>query len=578
MTWHIGNTTVRTPYRLKYALTALQGTSLNGNLHGNENENAFAHLLHDEEVLNILRVDEDPEADVSDLGRKWRSALSQLGFITHKVNTDVLIAAAHQITGLSGRSFEITPNGYRLINSEPATAQQECFLRSLLAYKIPSVIEPRYDCTPFCPLQFVINILIALENKGATGNLSFEEFALFVQTNTPDSGIEEIADEIIAYRTRREQATGQVRQFLKQEYRNAVLREDPNIEEGKIKQKEETLEGYADLTLRYLKATGLFRSLGHGIILNDAKRELASIISTTALDNPSQVDYLVSLWNGAALPTDNVDTAELIFADLIRQIREKGREVEPFPADADVNLKRHILEQQLVHIAEEEYYRLQASQTEEIGAWLYALQGNRVHLPDGTYLSVPKGEAPAYFEWAIWRAFLAINSLVNKPWEARRFQIDQDFLPINTAPGNGPDMVFEFEDAIVVVEVTLTTSSRQEAAEGEPVRRHVAKYVESQAVHGKPVYGLFLAVNIDSNTAHTFRTGDWYLKDDSKANLHIVPIRLDDFTALFKYGSDKLEQMPGILKSVIQSCRMEATQDAPQWKKTISNIVQRTIN
>jgi len=66
--------------------------------------------------------------------------------------------------------------------------------------------------------------------------------------------------------------------------------------------------------------------------------------------------------------------------------------------------------------------------------------------------------------------------LVNKPWDARRFKIDQDFLPVGTAPGNGPDIVFEFDDMVVVVEVTLTSSSRQEAAEGEPVRRHVAKY------------------------------------------------------------------------------------------------------
>ena len=89
-------------------------------------------------------------------------------------------------------------------------------------------------------------------------------------------------------------------------------------------------------------------------------------------------------------------------------------------------------------------------------------------------ISIPKGEGPAYLEWAVWRAFLAIDSLCNPPWQARRFQIDQDFLPVSCAPGGGPDMVFESDDAIIVVEVTLTASSRQEADEGETVRRHVA--------------------------------------------------------------------------------------------------------
>ena len=68
-------------------------------------------------------------------------------------------------------------------------------------------------------------------------------------------------------------------------------------------------------------------------------------------------------------------------------------------------------------------------------------------------------------------------------------------------------MVFEFADFLLVVEVTLTESSRQEAAEGEPVRRHVADIAEEQkAIGGKAVYGLFLANRIDSDTAETFRS------------------------------------------------------------------------
>lgn len=55
-------------------------------------------------------------------------------------------------------------------------------------------------------------------------------------------------------------------------------------------------------------------------------------------------------------------------------------------------------------------------------------------LRDGSIIVIPKGERAAYFEWTIWRAFLSLNSLTNEPWEARRFEIDQDFLPVNTAP------------------------------------------------------------------------------------------------------------------------------------------------
>ena len=41
MLWHIGNTTVRTPYRLREALRVLEGSPLNGNISGNAQENAF---------------------------------------------------------------------------------------------------------------------------------------------------------------------------------------------------------------------------------------------------------------------------------------------------------------------------------------------------------------------------------------------------------------------------------------------------------------------------------------------------------------------------------------------------------
>ena len=121
--------------------------------------------------------------------------------------------------------------------------------------------------------------------------------------------------------------------------------------------------------------------------------------------------------------------------------------------------------------------------------------------------------------------------MVNKPYEVRRFKVDQDFLPVSTAPGNGPDLIAEFADCLVVIEVTLSENSRQEAMEGEPVRRHVADLMQK---YNKPVYGLFVANRIDSNTAETFRIGVWYTRDDERLELRIVPFTLAQFSAFFK--------------------------------------------
>ncbi|OZB55384.1 MAG: restriction endonuclease, partial [Thiomonas sp. 15-63-373] len=174
------------------------------------------------------------------------------------------------------------------------------------------------------------------------------------------------------------------------------------------------------------------------------------------------------------------------------------------------------------------------------------------------------------------RAFLAINSLANKPYEARRFKIDQDFLPVGTAPGNGPDLIFEFHDFVIVVEVTLTANSRQEAAEGEPVRRHVADLVSHYgAQSGKPVYGLFIANRIDSNTAETFRIGVWFTQTDDKMRLDIIPVTLVQFKAFFEalFTSGRVEV--GLIRELLDLCGgLRPAHEAPAWKHEI----QQTFN
>ena len=152
-----------------------------------------------------------------------------------------------------------------------------------------------------------------------------------------------------------------------------------------------------------------------------------------------------------------------------------------------------------------------------------------------------------------------------------QFKIDQDFMPVSTAPGNGPDLIAEFEDCVIVIEVTLSESSRQEAMEGEPVRRHVADLMQQ---YEKPVYGLFVANRIDSNTAETFRIGIWYTRDDQKLNLSIVPFTLAQFSSFFKSIFTTGTVTPHAVVDLIVECekyRLEC--EAPEWKRQIADVV-----
>jgi hypothetical protein len=104
-------------------------------------------------------------------------------------------------------------------------------------------LEDRYDCAPFSPLRFVLEIMHELSVRGAVAVLSFEEFALHVQTSSPDDGIASVVDRVLSYRAAREAARGKVRAFDRDQY-EAIA--------AQIDRQASTLDDYADLSFRYL--------------------------------------------------------------------------------------------------------------------------------------------------------------------------------------------------------------------------------------------------------------------------------------------------------------------------------------
>lgn len=577
--WHIGNTTVRTPYRLRDALIVLVNSQYHGNLVGKERESGFARLLHQKAILKAKRIDQGDSQDISDLGRKWRSALAQLGFVVQHLTRGHDKGADPKYNKFikehphfSGTPYEVTPNGMNLINADNLPGQQECFLRALIVYRIPSVFEIRYKFEQFSPLRHILEILINLEIKNAEAVIKFYEMAI-LQMTSPANGYGNIINDILRYREER------IKSVNKKRYDQETRLKAANGSATGAR----TLSDYADLNIRYLKATGLFQSAGKGITILPEKRILVEMLLEDKFIAYDDSRYIKEIWQGASLPTDNKETAKIVIRALVDNIKKFGKEIT-LPSlrsktDQELSNIRHDIEGQLSRIKENQFANKQVENWKEIYSYMLALENPRKKIPfKDEYISIPAGEAPAYFEWAIWRAFLAINSLINNPWEARRFKIDQDFLPVAPAPGRGPDLIFEFEDYVLVIEVMLTSSSRQEAVEGEPVRRHVATIVEQYENKHKRVYGLFIALNIDSNTAETFKSGNWYKPDDSKLPLQIVPIRLCDFTKLFKAGFETRELNPNKMRELITECRALSNYDAPEWKNQINNEVKRLID
>lgn len=558
--WCFGNTTVRSPFRLRDGLVALSTSSLQGNLRGETQEKAFRKLLGE---AGIVELGED---DTYSVGRKWRVALTQLGFLYPMIPEATGVAQA----GI-GPVDTITPNGWRLIAAETVAGMQECFLRSLAAYYIPNFQERGYRFNAvFSPLRHTLAIMLELERRTGDSRLALMEMAVIVQMSNSEQRICDIVDLIVDFRQRRETAENK-RQFDNEQ------RQQASANYGYVPG---TFNDYADTNFRYIKATGLVQSKGRGIsIVPEKHLFIEQLVADTSTPADNRV-LLTNICNGAALPTDNADTARLVLDDLVAQLRSRGVEYDlagrPIIEVADMNVVRHEMEDRLFALNEIDYANQQVHQWQDIVAWMDLLisnNGRPVTLASGEEIKIPSGEAPAYFEWIVWRAFLAIDSLVNQPYDARKFKIDQDFLPVGTAPGGGPDLIFEFDDFVLVVEATLTTNSRQEAAEGEPVRRHVANVVLDYKSVNKKVYGLFLANRIDSNTAETFRFGVWYLPDDNRMNLDIVPMPLvqfrDLFVSMFRSGQVDKDH----IAEIIASCRTMSEHPAPVWKAKIVESV-----
>lgn len=555
--WFVGNTGVRNPLRIQDGLKVYAESNLIGKIRGVPGAVALMRLLCDKGILH-----NDPTRDATgSYGRKWRLVFNLNGFTYSAVDNEADYSQEDV-----GPIDEITPFGYTFLQADTVPAIQECFLRAM-----SMKMRPIDDKRCFSPLCWTLAVLLKLEERTGSSAINFVEFAVCVQTTNPSFEIDKVVDWILDIRERKSKSTA------KKKFDRTIYEEI-----GKhYPKKNSNFKEYGDMNLRYLRATGIVQRKGRGIVIVPEKRALAIQLTRELISEEPELERYKQLYAGPTLPTDNTAMAQEVLKDLLHQMDERHIVYDlsdvSLETAADINNVRHRLEATLSQYNEMVYADDQRNQWEEICDYMELVmrRGGTKQYDDDSEISVPKEEASAYLEWSLWRAFLAIDTLKNKPYEVRRFKVDQDFMPVNTAPGNGPDLIAEFDDRVIVIEVTLSESSRQEAMEGEPVRRHVADLVQ---YYDKPVYGLFIANNIDSNTAETFRLGVWYTRDDKKLNLHIVPITLKRFAQYFRAMFENEKTDPLWLFDLMLECMTHTHQEAPQWKDTIDGIVQKQVD
>jgi len=258
-----------------------------------------------------------------------------------------------------------------------------------------------------------------------------------------------------------------------------------------LKTKSSNMRDYADACVRYLRATALVNisQLGKSIsVVPEKIQEVDYFLQNTDrepcfIDNESQ--YVAYLGN-PQLPTLFTDNREL----LEQRIRTEFPQIQ-------ISASTTLLELKDV-FADELESRKEQLITEQVTAIKDYRQFEEISSTFDQIITKSLYDTPLMLEWNTWRAMTMLDGGNIKA----NLKFDDFGNPMSTAQGNMADIVCDYEDFGLTVEVTMQSGQKQYETEGEPVTRHLAKFKRETE---KPAYCLFIAPNInDSCKAHFY--------------------------------------------------------------------------
>ena len=443
-----------------------------------ETQRAFMELLREENFFNGEGAN-DPAFSARD---RINRAPKALGFV------------------ILSPTIQLTPAGEELVKSR---RKDEIFLRQLLKFQVPSPFhKPTANSAEF----WVKPYLELFRLIRHFGSLKFDELKMFGLQLVDYREFDTIVEKINQFRIAKAQNEGNYKRF-RSEYFDRELREiySVDISSGNTKTREtndasianflstkaSNMRDYADACVRYLRATGLVNisHIGKSLsIVPEKIQEVDYFLQHTErepcfIDNEGQ--YVAYLGN-PLIPTLLTDSRELLeqkiraeFPQLEFSATATLQELKNLFADQLENRKEQIITEQVAAIKD---YRL----FEDISTTFDQILDNSLY------------DTPLMLEWNTWRAMTMLDGGDIKA----NLKFDDFGNPMSTAQGNMADIVCDYGDFGLTVEVTMQGGQRQYETEGEPVTRHLAKYKRETE---KPAYCLFIAPNInDACKAHFY--------------------------------------------------------------------------
>ena len=470
-------TSPRTPAKMIPEI-GLLNTHFSGQQWNTETQRAFMVLLREENFFNGVGAN-DPAFSARD---RINRAPKALGFV------------------VLSPTIQLTPAGEELVNSR---RKDEIFLRQLLKFQVPSPFhKPTENSAEFWVKPYLELFRLIRQ----FGSLKFDELMIFGLQLVDYREFETIVEKINQFRIAKVQNEVNYKRF-RAEYFDRELREiySNDISSGNTRTREtndasiakflstkaSNMRDYADACFRYLRATGIVNisHLGKSISIVPEKIHDVDFFLQSADREPCFVDneeqYVAYLGN-PQLPTLLTDNRESLeqkikteFPHLKIPETATLQELKSIFADELESRKEQILTDQVAAIKD---YR----QFEEINTTFDQIIANSLY------------DTPLMLEWNTWRAMTMLDGGNIKA----NLKFDDFGNPMSTAQGNMADIVCNYGDFGLTVEVTMQSGQKQYETEGEPVSRHLAKYKREL---GKPAYCLFIAPNInDACKAHFY--------------------------------------------------------------------------
>lgn len=397
-------------------------------------------------------------------------------------------------------TISLTPAGIELVE---AKRKEEVFLRQLLKFQVPSPFHIPTDKAAGFWIKPYLELFRLIRHFGS---LKFDELRLFGLQLTDYTHFDTIVAKIDQFRIEKAQNQGKYKKFYKDYLKSELLQiYSDRIDAGKTKTREtrdaslskflitqaSNLRDYADACVRYLRATGLVNisHIGKSLSIPTEKMEEVDYFLLHTDRNPSFVKneklYIKYLGN-TELPILLSDNREL----LINKIQ---KEFPKISIDETIDLKN--LKNILADESEKRKVELISDQVTAIKDYRLFEDINTIF---DQILDKSLYDTPLMLEWNTWRAMTMMDGGSIKA----NLKFDDFGNPMSTAQGNMADIICDYGDFGLTVEVTMQSGQRQYETEGEPVTRHLAKVKKETS---KPAYCLFIAPKInDSCIAHFY--------------------------------------------------------------------------